>query len=174
LLTIAGGKWTTYRKMAEDCVDVAARRVGLAPAPCVTRSLRIHGYSVEVLGEPSLQAYGTDAPAMVELMQRAEHCEPLTPELPITSAHFIWAVRNEMARTVDDVLARRTRSLHLNARAAIAIAPRVAHLMAGELTRDSAWEREQVEIFTNLARQYLPGSDPVEHSDTFFHAAKSL
>jgi glycerol-3-phosphate dehydrogenase len=101
--------------------------------------------------------YGADAPAIGDLMRADPSlAEPLHPSLPIRSVQVAWAARRELARTVDDVLARRTRALVLNARAAVAMAPRVAAILAAELGKDDAWEREQVASFTALARGYLP------------------
>src|SRR4051812_35225258 len=108
LLTIAGGKWTTYRRMAKDCVDHAATLAQLDERPCVTRELPIHGANGE--GDAELRTL-LDADASLG--------QSLHDKLSITGAHVVLAVRNEMARTVDDVLARRTRALFLNARAAI-------------------------------------------------------
>jgi glycerol-3-phosphate dehydrogenase len=156
LLTIAGGKWTTYRKMAEDCVDHAATLGKLEERPCVTKTLRIHGWddNAERFGE--LKYYGADAGEIRELMDgNAELGRRLHAALPIYGAQVVWAVRQEMARTVDDVLARRTRALFLNARAAVEMAPEVARIMAGEMGGDSAWQREQVEEFTAIAARYL-------------------
>jgi glycerol-3-phosphate dehydrogenase len=156
LLTIAGGKWTTYRKMAEDCVDHAATLGKLDERPCVTRTLRIHGYHPhpEQLGD--LDTYGSDAAALGEMMTAApELGRRLDPALPVVAAQVVWAVRQETARTVEDVLSRRTRALLLNAKAAIAMAPAVAKLMAAELGRDEAWQADQVAQFTAMAQNYL-------------------
>ena len=77
------------------------------------------------------------------------------PELPYCAAEVVWAVRHEMARTVEDILARRTRALFLNARAAIALAPQVASILAQELGNDNAWAAIQVSEFQALAQNYL-------------------
>lgn len=156
LLTIVGGKWTTYRHMAEDTVNHAATLGRLPDVACGTANLKVHGWSEdEGLGE--LEVYGSDA-AYIRMLAGAnpELAERLHPALPYIAAEIVWAVREEMARTLDDALSRRTRALLLNARAAMEIAPKVARLMARELGRDADWEREQVEAFTVLARQYLP------------------
>ncbi len=157
LLTIVGGKWTTYRHMAEDCVNHAILLGDLKSSPCITFDLPVHGYhqNPELLG--SLAVYGSDA----EKIQALAKVDPdlarqLHPDLPYIAAEVVWATREEMARNVEDVLARRTRALILNARAAIAMAPQVARIMAAELKRTSEWEHQQVESFTLLATQYLP------------------
>jgi glycerol-3-phosphate dehydrogenase len=156
LLTIAGGKWTTYRKMAEDCVDHAATLAKLDERACVTKTLRIHGYHEQADPNDELSFYGSDAAALRELMTAApELSRQLDPALPIQAVQVVWAVRHEMARTVDDVLARRTRALFLNAKAAIAMAPEVAKFMASELGLDERWQDEQVSQFTAMAQSYL-------------------
>jgi glycerol-3-phosphate dehydrogenase len=156
LLTIAGGKWTTYRKMAEDCVDHAATLARLDERPCVTPSLHIHGHHEDAERFGDLRVYGSAAADVLALTQtRPELAQRLHPSLPVIGAQVVWAARREMARTVDDVLARRTRALLLDARAAIAIAPQVAKLMAAELAKDERWQAEQVTQFTSVARNYV-------------------
>jgi glycerol-3-phosphate dehydrogenase len=157
LLTIAGGKWTTYRHMAEDCVDQAAVLAGLDERNCVTRRLRVHGYHHHASKFGHLAPYGSDAVAIQEMIRNhPERGQPLHKALPYVEAEVIWAARWEMARTVEDVLSRRTRALLLNARAAIEMAPRVARLLAGELGQGEGWQHDQVATFTNLAAAYLP------------------
>ncbi len=156
LLTIVGGKWTTYRHMAEDCVNHAITLGGLKESPCVTFDLPIHGYTKNFKELGALAVYGTDAAAIQELVKaEPELGDLLHPDLPYIGAEIVWAARNEMSRTLDDALARRTRALLLNARAAVAIASRVAELLAKELGRDQAWQKEQVKSFTALAQQYI-------------------
>jgi glycerol-3-phosphate dehydrogenase len=153
LLTITGGKWTTYRAMAEACVDRAAELAGLPPRPCPTRELRVHGYVAEPAAE--LTEYGSDAAEIRALMAADPSlAAPLHPALPSRAAEVVWAARAEMARTVADVLARRTRALFLNAAAARAAAPTVAALLARELGRPEAWAAEQVRAFDALAAGY--------------------
>lgn len=157
LLTIAGGKWTTARKMAEDCVDQAALLAGLDERECVTKRLRIHGYHHHAARYGPRSVYGSDAIAIGDLIRAQPGLgAPLDGELPYVEAEVVWAARWEMARTVEDVLARRTRALALNARAALRMAPRVAALLARELGHGAAWEQEQVRMFETLARGYLP------------------
>jgi glycerol-3-phosphate dehydrogenase len=156
LVTICGGKWTTYRRMAEDCVNQAATIGRLPERPCVTHHLNIHGHHHDARKFGHLWVYGSVAPDVQALAQSdPELAAPLHPALPYTGAEIIWAARFEMARTVEDALARRTRALFLNAKAAIAMAPRVAELMAGELGRDGKWQAAQVQAFEEVARNYL-------------------
>jgi glycerol-3-phosphate dehydrogenase len=156
LLTIAGGKWTTYRHMAEDCVDHAATLARLPEKPCVTRNLNVHGFHRQAGNFGALGVYGSDALQIQDLI-RADPAlaAPLHPALPHCGAEVVWAARVEMARSVEDVLARRTRALFLNARAAIEMAPETARLLARELDRDAAWQSQQVAAFRQVADGYL-------------------
>ena len=160
MMTIVGGKWTTYRHMAEDCVDHAITLGSLRDTPCVTADLRIHGCCPRTEDPDALSVYGTDAAAIRKIAgENPQLAEKLHPALPCIAAEIVWSVRYEMSRTLDDALARRTRALLLNARAAVAIAPRVARLMGAELCRDEAWIDAQVKSFTALAQQYILGPD---------------
>jgi glycerol-3-phosphate dehydrogenase len=158
LISIAGGKWTTYRKMAEDTLDFAIAQKMLAGAPCVTATLRLHGAS-DAADDGDLREYGSDAAEVRALMVAdAGLAARMDPELPYTLAQAVYAVRAERSRTVEDVLSRRTRALLLDARAAVRAAPKVASLVARELGRDEAWAEAQARQFADLARQhYLPG-----------------
>jgi glycerol-3-phosphate dehydrogenase len=163
LVTITGGKWTTYRKMAEDTVDQAAVIAQLDERPCVTPDLNIHGFHRNAAQFGALSVYGSDARAIMALAQQEPAWgQRLHPRLTSIAAEVVWAVRHEMARTVEDFLARRTRALLLDARASIAAAPAVADLMARELNRDDAWKRDQIEFYRDLASKYLmvPASNP--------------
>jgi len=152
LTTIAGGKWTTYRQMAEDAVDHAADLAGLAPAPCVTEELPIHGSHRDTAPFGRLGFYGSDAVLVQSLIDSApEMSAPVHPDLALTRGEIVWAARKEMARTVDDVLARRSRSLLFDAAAADAAAPAVAAILAAELGRDDAWVAEQLASFAAIA-----------------------
>lgn len=155
LLTIAGGKWTTYRRMAEDAVDHALVLAHLTERPCVTRDLQIHGFHRHAAQFGELAVYGSDAVALDELVrQNPALGKPLHAELPINGAQVVWAAREEMARTVEDVLARRTRALFLNAYAALEMAPEVARLLAAELGKDAAWQSAEVAAFRQTAAHY--------------------
>lgn len=155
LVTITGGKWTTYRRMAEDCVNRAAALAGLPNRPCRTAEMPIHGHDPDAGRFGDLAGYGTDAPAVRVLADADPKLgECLHPSLPYLAAEVVWAVRTEMARTVADVLTRRLRALFLNAAAAVEMAPRVAALMANALGRDPEWAAGQVTAFVELARGY--------------------
>lgn len=168
LISVIGGKWTTYRQMGEDVVNLAEQVAGLSRQPSVTHELRLHGSSEEAGddandddGSPGTferefrRVYGTDNAAIGHLaVQDPELQNRLHPRLPFSMAQVVWAVQHEMARTVDDVLARRLRALFLDARAAIAAAPAVAELMMRQLQRDSEWKDKQLRKFETLARGY--------------------
>ena len=155
LVTLTGGKWTTYRRMAQDCVDRVVRTHGLASQPCVTADRRLHGATSDLADGP-LAAYGSDAAAVRRVVgERPELAELVHPASPCLLGECVWAVRHEMARTVEDVLARRLRLLFLDADAAIEVAPRVAAVMADELGRDERWQTEQVHAFRALASGYV-------------------
>ena len=156
LVTICGGKWTTYRHMAEDCVDQAATLAQLPDRPCVTHHLNIHGFHNAAKQFGALSVYGSDAYAIRKLVDGdAALGEPLHAALPYVKAEVIWAIRQEMARTLEDVLARRTRALFLNARAALAMAPAVAELMASELDWDKGTQAQQLAAFREVASNYM-------------------
>lgn len=154
LITVTGGKWTTYRKMAEDAVDKAAEQLH-NKNKSVTATLKIHGYTIE--NDISyLSVYGSYAAVIEKLWQGDERLkEKIHPAYPYTKAEVIFAVRNEMAQTVEDVLARRIRLLFLDAAAATASALSVAQLMAEEMQYDESWVQTQWNDFIQLAKQYL-------------------
>lgn len=155
LVTVTGGKWTTYRKMAADVIDKAEEACGLPHRQCLTRELKIHGWTEALDRKDGLAIYGSDASAIAALAQaEPEWNEPIHPKLSCLKAEVIWAVRCEMARTVEDFLSRRSRALLLDARASSEAAPGVAGLMAAELGKDQMWEKDQVERFQKLARGY--------------------
>jgi glycerol-3-phosphate dehydrogenase len=155
LITITGGKWTTYRKMAEDVVDQAAMVAGLVTHPCPTEHLRIHAWLKNVDRTDPLHVYGSDITAIRKLAARDRKlAEPIHPRLPVIGAQVVWAVEHEMARTVEDVLARRTRALLLDARASIEAAPAVAKLMARGTLRGRGWQKQQVEAYIEVAKNY--------------------
>jgi glycerol-3-phosphate dehydrogenase len=162
LVTLTGGKWTTYRKMGEDVIDVAARQAGLSPHRSVTAVLKIHGYQKKVDWTDPLYWYGSDRELINALIsEEPDAATVISENLQVIKAQVILAVREEMARTLEDVLARRIRALQLDVREAIRMAPGVAAIVAAELGKDKDWEKEQVRAFTGLAAMNtLRTSDP--------------
>lgn len=156
LVTITGGKWTTYRKMGEDTIDLSSALARLDERPSVSSKLRLHGSHEDPGQFGDLRMYGTDAAGVRDLIQsQSGHDEPIHPNLASRVGEVGWAARKEMARTVEDFLSRRSRSLLLDARSSIEAAPAVARIMAEDLGRDSEWERDQVRAYRELARGYL-------------------
>jgi glycerol-3-phosphate dehydrogenase len=182
LVSLLGGKWTTYRRMAEECVDRAAKVAGLAEQPSRTKTLAIHGHptlcapSQLCAGLPtSRESAGSGAPRRTDDSEFAEYgsdagavnqsvsdtpggTDSLDKRLPYVSGQVTYAARREMARSVEDVLARRLRALFLDAEAAIAAAPRVAEVLAAEFRRDTIWQKQQIDKFLDVAAGYQPTS----------------
>jgi glycerol-3-phosphate dehydrogenase len=157
LISITGGKWTTYRKMAEDVMEIVIHKAGLKVKECVTESLKIHGYRETTDFTIQRYYYGTDADGVEQLLKSDPSlAETIHPSLPYCKAEIIWAVQQEMCMTVEDALARRTRALLLDARAAIESAPMVAELMAKEMGNDESWVIDQIHNFNSVAEHYLP------------------
>ncbi|MBN2420022.1 MAG: glycerol-3-phosphate dehydrogenase/oxidase [Deltaproteobacteria bacterium] len=155
LVTIAGGKWTTYRKMAEAVVDQAIINSQIEFQPSVSETLQIHGYHNHADRFGNLACYGSDALQIQCLVQSNPDLGNFIFKDSIISAEVIWAVENEMAVTVEDFLSRRRRALILDARSAVDAAPVVAKLMAKELKKNKKWQKEQVEAFSAKARKYI-------------------
>lgn len=155
LITITGGKWTTYRRMAEETIDLAIKHVGFTAKSCSTKDLKIHG-SALVSGDHYLDIYGADKMHIEELIQQNPALgQKLHPKFSFTEAEVIWSIRNEMAETVEDILSRRLRILFIDAVAAIEMSARVAALLAKELGANKEWEQNQIEIFNTLATGYI-------------------
>lgn len=156
LITIAGGKWTTYRKMAQDVIDKAILVGGLPDRPCITKTVHLHGYQEKTDPKSHLAVYGTEAKKIQKLMRlNPELKTKIDPHLPYTWAEVVFTIRFEMARSVEDILARRTRSLLLDAKAALKAAPKVAKILAHELGKSKSWQQEQCKEFARVARKYL-------------------
>ncbi len=156
LITITGGKWTTYRKMAKDLVDKVYEQWQLPIIPCKTENIQLANYSKDTTGPDYLRGYGTAALAILNIAkEKPEMAEKIHPDYEYTKAQILWAVEEEMALSIEDVLARRLRLLLLDAKAAIAAAPVVAHIMAAALQKDEQWIKKQIEDFNSLAKNYL-------------------
>lgn len=158
LVSVIGGKWTTYRKMAEDTLSKVMNSKMLPWKKCITNDLKIHGYKrLNDLTDP-LSYYGADEDRIKQLIDQDKTLAiSLSEEVQITPVQIIWAVRNEMARTVEDVLARRTRILFIDAGTACRLAPKVAEIMMKELNKDEEWKNMQIASFKSLAKGYLLG-----------------
>ncbi|MEO6064069.1 MAG: glycerol-3-phosphate dehydrogenase/oxidase [Thermoflexales bacterium] len=157
LVTITGGKWTTYRHMGEDVINKASAAAGLEARRCITADMPLRGATKEALPFP-LDVYGTDGDGVAALCAvRPEWNALIHPNLPYKMGEVVWGARNEMARTVEDALARRTRALLLDARASVEAAPAVARALAGELGKNEDWIQAQIEEYTALAKRYVLG-----------------
>lgn len=157
LITVIGGKWTTYRKMAEEAIDKAAMLGGLTERECITEHLPIHGFRMDIdpYNDP-LASYGLDKEELLAIGEEERKYRGwLSENLKIHKSQVAWAVRKEMARTLEDMLARRTRVLFLDAREALEIAPTVASLMARELGKGRSWRKKQLQEFEQVARNYF-------------------
>ena len=156
LVTIAGGKWTTYRKMAEDTIDKAAMIANLPHVKSNTEHLNIHGHKPNINPNDFLGVYGTDADLILNLVaKRPELNEKIHPEHQIIKAQVVWAIKNEDAKTIEDFLARRTRLLFLDAKASLECTSIVAEIFKQELNLSEEWKQEEILRFTKHANQYL-------------------
>lgn len=159
LLTIVGGKWTTYREMSEDVVNEAIKLYGLPKVETKTKTLEIHGNLSEDAKanlNSELWYYGSDATDLETFIASDKsYKEALHPDYNFKKGQVIWAARHEMARTVEDILARRLRLLFLDAQAAIEAADNVATILQSELGRTDNWKQDQIKSFKDLASVYL-------------------
>lgn len=155
LITITGGKWTTYRNMAEETIDLAITHAHLKATACKTHQLKIHGCS-DFKENNHLDIYGSDREAIEKLAtELPQFNQKLHPDFPDLEIQVLWAARYEMAKTVEDVLSRRLRILFIDALAAKEMAPKVAAILADELQQDKDWAHDQVSAFNDLADGYL-------------------
>jgi len=165
LITIAGGKWTTYRKMAEDVLEIAVHKAGFEESDpiaigCKTKDLPIHGHKRNTDFNTLLYYYGTDKKEIQSIIQNDKSlAEQMHSSLPFIKAEIIWAVRHEMCMTVEDALSRRTRALLLDAKASVESAPLVAEIMAKEMQKDNGWIRNEIDNFNAIAKNYLPNGE---------------
>lgn len=155
LVSIIGGKWTTFRKMGEDTVDAIEKLQGLNLQNSRSSEIKIHGFSNDAAHD-HFSIYGSDADNIKKIiLAQPELGDTLYPKYPYTKAEVVWMVRAEMALKVEDVLARRFRILFLDARAATEIAPLVAEIMAEELHMDKEWIANETHDFIQLAQKYI-------------------
>lgn len=155
LISILGGKWTIYRRMAEDTVNKAEKVAGMEKHPCITKNLPVYGHSY-YNPDDRLCIYGHHAADIRKMIEEEPALgNPLHPALPYCKAEIIWVCKHEMPLKLQDVLARRTRALILNAKASAEIAPQVVEIMAQELGKDSTWKMEQLNEYHKLLSYYL-------------------
>jgi len=155
MLTITGGKWTTYRKMAEDVINRLIKNSDFKQTISNTIDLKIHGYKETTNYDDPLYVYGSDQEKLLQLAKSEGLEDYLSEHLKIIKAQVIWGARYEMARTVEDILARRTRALFLDAKESVRIAPQVAQLLAKEFGYNKEWEKDQITNFNNTAKNYI-------------------
>ncbi len=154
LITITGGKWTTYRYMAEDTVNLAIKEAGIVAPSCSTEHLSIHGNTTKT-DEHYLNIYGTDRQHIEKMMKEEPSlAEKILPDFPYTKAEILWVIRNEYVENLEDILARRLRVLFVDANAAIAMAEKVVHIMADEIGANNEWINTQLDSFIKLAAEY--------------------
>ncbi len=157
LISVIGGKWTTYREMGEDIIDKTEKLFSLPKTNSVTEDLKIYGYQENPDFTNPLYFYGSDQDKIKELIEKNPALSnSVSDKLPIIKAQVIFAVQNEFARTAYDILARRTRALFLDAEESIKIAPKVIELLAKELNKDLNWQKEELKQFLKIAKGYLP------------------
>lgn len=158
LITIVGGKWTTYRHMGEKVINFAIAHNKLANKSCKTRNLKLHGYvsAIEAADIPfNYRFYGSEYETIKEM---PNFHKVLHDDLPICEAQILYAIKYEQALTLDDVLARRTRCLFLNAEATLSIVEKVADIMQKALQQTKQWKEQQIKDFTTIAKKYLISS----------------
>lgn len=156
LVTIAGGKWTTYRKMAEDVIDKAAMVASLPEVRSNTENLKIHGHQKNNIDIDILSIYGSDAVHIKELvLQNPELGDKIHPNYEFIKAQIVWAVKHEDAKTIEDILSRRIRLLFLDAQASMDATETVANILQKELNKDVEWKQQQITSFLKHANKYL-------------------
>jgi glycerol-3-phosphate dehydrogenase len=157
MITITGGKWTTYRRMAEDTINAAVQIFHLPEEKSITSNLPIHGYTEQTDFESPLYYYGADLPSIIKMAEEQPLLrDQIHPSFPHIVAEIYWAVREEMCVTIEDFLARRSRMLFLDAKASVEASEMVAMVMSGLLGKDENWMLTQVSEYKQLANQYLP------------------
>jgi len=154
LISVLGGKWTTYRKMGEDTINTAIVVGGLEEKKCKTKKLKLHGYDDENASEYSLQEFGTDREKILSL-GIPEDNKSLSGKFYISKNLILWSVKNEMAIHLEDLLARRVRCLFLDAKETLKIAPQVADIMAAALQEDERWIVRELDDFKRITQNYI-------------------
>lgn len=155
LLNLLGGKWTTYRQMAEDLVNRVGFELEGRKRPCRTQKLKLWGYSnSHLFGNESLSRYGSDLEKLKQYSDNPVDNASLSPQFELSKNQILWSIREEMAVTLEDVLARRTRCLFLDAKESVEIAEKVASIMAREMGKNEDWITQELTNFKSLAKNY--------------------
>jgi glycerol-3-phosphate dehydrogenase len=150
LINVLGGKWTTYRKMGEDAIDLALKHQPLTDKKSGTEHLHIFGFEAASSWENTLHVYGSEQ----EKLKNHGSLDSLSDSVFISEAQIRYGVQEEMVYTLEDMLARRTRCLFLDSKETIRIAPKVAEILADALKKDQDWQTEQINLFHQLAINY--------------------
>lgn len=154
LISVLGGKWTTYRKIGEDAINSAEIVGGLNNSVSKTKKIKIHGYEINPDFDDPLHVYGTDKNNILKLTEKRKNNTSLSPKLFITKNQILWAIRYEMAITLEDILARRTRCLFLDVFETEKLVDKVLSIMADELLKDDVWKQQQKLSFLSLTKKY--------------------
>lgn len=154
IISIVGGKWTIYRLMGEDTINFAISKNLLPPSQSISQNLHLFGYTTNKIEYP-LNVYGSDIEKLREIQAELYGNDKLHPNLPYYSAEVVYQIRFEMAKTVEDILARRTRALFLDARFALEAAQKVANIMAKETGQNEYWREKQIKQFHAFAKNYI-------------------
>lgn len=155
LFNLLGGKWTTYRQMAEDLVDRVGMDMEGKKRPCQTKKLKLWGYSTHHLfGDIALSRYGSDLENMEHASNDSNGNNILCEGLELSKNQILWSIREEMAVTLEDILARRSRCLFLDAKKSVEIAEEVTKIMAEEMDKDEDWMALQLSNFKSIAKNY--------------------
>ena len=154
LISILGGKWTTYRKMAEDAINTASVVAGLKEVKCFTHKLKLLGFKENIDFNHPLHAYGSDADEISNIGTEKDN-DSLSDKFYISRNLIIWSIKKEMAIHLDDVLARRTRCLFLDAQETKKIAPTVAKIMAEILNKNKSWIKNELSFTNKIIKNYI-------------------
>ena len=154
LVSILGGKWTTYRKIAEDAINTSISIGGFEEIKCITENLQIHGHESNPDWDDPLHVYGKDAKSIRKLNLKKGN-KSLSNHLYISPNQIIWSLKNEMAIKLEDILARRTRCLFLNVKETIKIAPKVLDIMTKYLKKDNNWKKREFSNFMKISKSYI-------------------
>ncbi len=143
IITIAGGKWTTYRKMAEDVMELVIANQKLPNSKCKTEYISV---DISAVKNKTIESY---------ILSDKSLAEKIHPAFSFTKAQVVYAIQHEMAMTIEDVLARRIRLLFLDAKAAIEAAKEVAKIFVNYANKEDEQMKEQMVAFEKIANKYL-------------------